>query len=79
MFIEGALSELVANVAPNTYRNYVIIISKGKPLLYVQKKKVLYGLLHSALLLYMKLVRDLDIYGFQINLYEPCVNKYDKK
>ena len=45
---------------------------KGKPLLYVQIKKALYGLIHSALLFYRKLVKDLEAYGFQINPYKPC-------
>ena len=45
---------------------------KGKPLLYVQIKKALYVLIHSALLLYRKLVKDLEAYGFQINPYKPC-------
>ena len=31
------------------------------------------GLLHSALLLYRNLVKDLETYGFQINPYDQCV------
>ena len=49
------------------------MISKEKPLLYVQIQKALYGLLHSVLLLYMKLLKDIEAYGFHINPYIPCV------
>jgi hypothetical protein len=35
--------------------------------------KVLYGLLQSALLFYLKLVEDLTDYGFELNPYDPCV------
>ena len=38
-------------------------------------QKQLYGLLQSALLLYLKLVTGLKINGFVINPYIPCVEK----
>ena len=73
MFLEGGLSEIMVNVSPKIYQNYVIMRSKGKPLLFVQIKKALYGLLHSTILFYRNLVKDLESYGFQINPYKPCV------
>ena len=33
----------------------------------------MYGLLYIALLLYKKLVKDIEEYGFQINPYDLCV------
>ena len=36
-------------------------------------QKAIYGLLKSALLFYLKLVGDLETYGFIINPYDPCV------
>ena len=66
----------MVKVAPKIYRNYVIMRSKGKPLLYVQMQKSLYGLLCSALLFYRNLVKDLESYGLQIKPYDLCmVNK----
>ena len=47
--------------------------SKGKPLLYTQIQKALYGLLRSALLFYRNMVKDIEGYGFQIKPYDPCV------
>ena len=60
-------------VAPKIYRNYVIMRSKGEPLLYVQIQKTLGGLLCNALLFYRKLVKYIEAYGFQINPYDPYV------
>ena len=45
----------------------------GKQVLYVWLQKALYGCLKSALLLYEKLVGDLEAYGFSISPYDPCV------
>ena len=61
-------------VSPKIYKNYVIMSSKGKLLLYVQIKKALYSLLRSKLLFYRKLVNIIEVYGFQIPPYDPCVS-----
>ena len=70
----------MVKVYPKIYPKYVIMSSKGGVvLLYVQMQKSLYRLLRSMLMLYRKFVKDLDIYGFQINPYNPCVaNKMTK-
>ena len=69
MFLEGGLEDLMVKVSHKIYQNYVIMISKGeKPLLYVQIQKSFYGVLRSTLMLYRKLVKDLEAHGFQINL-----------
>ena len=43
-------------------------------LLYVKMKKALYGLLKSALLLYKKLVEDIQACVFKIKSYDSCVS-----
>ncbi len=45
----------------------------GKPVLYINLKKALYGQLKSALLFYRKLVVNLTSLGFSINQFDPCV------
>ena len=60
MFLGRSLVELTVKVAPNIYQKYVTMSSKVKPLIYVQIQKALYGLIHSALLFYRKLVTDLE-------------------
>ncbi len=42
-------------------------------ILYVKVQKAMYGLLRSALLIYRKLVVDLENSGFKLNPYDPCV------
>ena len=57
MFLEGALAELMVKVAPKIYQKYFIVISKGKPLLYVQMQNALYDLPSSTILFHDKLVK----------------------
>ena len=73
MKMTGKLAELMVKTAPDIYRKYVIEDSSGKPILYVQLQKALYGMLKSALLFYRKLVSDLTHMGFTLNPYDPCV------
>ncbi len=36
-------------------------------------QKVLYGLMWASLLFYQKLRKELEVYGFQRNPYDPCM------
>ena len=49
MRLDGILAELMVTVAPNIYRKYISTNAKGKPILYVQLEKALYGMMKSAL------------------------------
>ena len=73
MLLKDKLAELLVQVDPSLYRNYVITNSKGEPMLYVKLAKALYGLLKSALLFYKKLRGELEDMGFEVNPYNPCV------
>ena len=42
-------------------------------MLYVKLQKALYGLMWASLLFYRKLRKELEVYGFEINPYDPCV------
>ena len=68
----GTLSEMMVVSNPALYWPFVSY-ETGKPVLYVWLQKALYGCLKSALLLYEKLVGDLEAYEFRINPYNPCV------
>ena len=68
----GTLSDMVVMADPALYRPFVSY-ETGKPVLYVLLQKSLYGCLKSAQLFYEKLVGDLEVYGFKINSYDPCV------
>lgn len=67
MKMTGHLAELMVKTAPSIYRKYIIEDSSGRPVLYVQLQKALYGMLKSALLFYRKLVHDLQQMGFVLN------------
>jgi len=69
----GILAELMVKTAPNIYRKYITTDQKGRPLLYLQAQKAIYGMLKSALLFYRKLVADLCSIGFELNPYDPCI------
>ena len=73
MRLDGILAELMVQVDPKLYRKYITTNAKGKPVLYVQLEKAVYGMMKSALLFYRKLVADLVSLGFEINPYDPCV------
>jgi hypothetical protein len=73
MQLDGILAELMVTIAPNIYRKFITTNAKGKPVLYVQLEKALYGMMKSALLFYRKLVADLHSIGFTLNPYDPCV------
>ena len=73
MRLDEILAELMVQVAPSLYCKYVTSNAKGKPILYVQLEKAVYGMMKSALLFYRKLVADLKSLGYEINPYDPCV------
>ena len=54
------------------YQKYAVM-KRGKIGLYVQLLKALYSCLHSALLLYKKLLTNLESRGFELKPYDPCI------
>ena len=68
--LDGILAELVVTIAPNIYLKYITTNAKGKPVLYVQLEKALYGIMKSALLFHQRLVADLQSIGFILNPYD---------
>lgn len=47
-------------------------------LYYVKVQNAIYGLLRSVLIFYLKLVKDLEAYGFKLNPYDPHVWQISK-
>ena len=72
MKIKGALIDILTELCPETYKDY-IAMEKGERVLYVMMQKALYGMLVSAVLFYKKLRKDLEGIGFKINPYDTCV------
>ena len=69
--ISGSTADIMCEVDP-TYKE-LIVQKKGKPTLYLQLSKALYGCMQSALLWYQTFKEYLEGLGFIINLYDPCV------
>jgi hypothetical protein len=73
MCLRSRLAELMVKTAPEIYRKYIYVGPDNKPVLYVKLQNALYGCLRSALLFYLKLLKDLEGNGFKLNPYDPCV------
>ena len=72
MKIRGQLVDILIEIAPEIYEQYVVYEGKAK-VLYVQMLKALYGMLQSSLLYYKKFRKDIEEIGFVVNPYDPCV------
>lgn len=77
VLLSGKLCELMVVVNPKLYRKYVKVGRGGRPMLYVQLYKSVYGLLRSTLLFYRKFKRELVECGFKMNSYDPCTANMD--
>ena len=63
----------MVKVDPKLYRKYVITSKQGGPMLYVKLTKDFYGMLFIAMIFYKNLRRYLEVIGFRVNPYYPCV------
>lgn len=68
----GRMAELLVMIDPKLYRPN-IIVENGKPVLYAQLKRALYGMLQSALRFWEQVLEDLTELGFEVNPYDWCV------
>lgn len=66
-------------IKPKLYRKYVCKDRRGKPVLYVELYKSLYGLMWSMLLICKNLIKELEGYGMVMNPYDMCVANKDTK
>ena len=73
MIIRGRLTELLCEIAPDTYLKYAVRDKKGNLILYVRLLKALYGLMQVSLMFCQKRLKDLESKGFVVNPYDPCV------
>jgi hypothetical protein len=73
MLLKGELAEMMVQIAPQIYQNYITMDKKGTKILYVKLQKALYGLMRASLLFYGKLRKEFEDYGLVVNPYDPCV------
>ena len=72
MKLEGTLAEFLAKCDPTKYQPY-LVIENGKPVLYIELVKALYGTIHAALIFWHKFTKQLTEWGFTVNPYDWCV------
>jgi hypothetical protein len=71
--LRGQMVELMVKTAPKIYMKYITLDTNNKHVLYMKLQKTLCGCLVSAILLYLKLVLDLELKDFNINPYDSCI------
>ena len=72
MKITGQLVDMMVELNPSVYGDYVVFEGKRK-VIYVVVLRALYGMLVASLLWYKKFRKDLETIGFEFNPYDPCV------
>jgi hypothetical protein len=72
MKIRGQVVDIVLELCPGVYDDYVIDEGKNK-IIYVRMLKALYGMLISSILYYKKFRKDIESIGFEVNPYDICV------
>eukprot|EP00978_Attheya_sp_CCMP212_P001665 scaffold3444_cov50-Attheya_sp.AAC.1 len=73
MKIKGVLVDMLVEMCPEIYQDYVVRTHRKDKILYVRMLKALYGMLVASLLYYKKFVKDIKSIGFILNPYDPCV------
>ena len=69
----GIWVDILVDLAPDVYREFVMTDKKGVKKLVVQCQNALYGTMVASLLYYRKFVKSLTDIGFVLNPYNPCV------
>ena len=75
--LDGTMSELLARIDPDIYRNYIITDDKGHKIMYAECLKSLYGTLDAALLFWLKLSTNIERWGFKMSRYDWYVMNKD--
>ena len=71
IFMRGRLAKLMTMIAPQTYQKYITV--KTAKSVICQGKKGMHGMLKSALLFDKEFRGNLELIGFEVNPYDPCV------
>ena len=71
--IRGILVNILVEIAPNVYKDYVYYNKKGVKQLLVQCQNAIYRMMVASLLYYWKFMKSLRSIRFEINPYDPCV------
>ena len=73
--IRGILVDILVDLAPDVYIEFVTTDKKEVKELVVQCQNALYGTMVASLIYYHKFVKSLTDIGLVLNPYDPCVSK----
>ena len=71
--LQVKLAEIMVKVDTNLCRKFSSTDIKGSMILCLEMQKSPYGILKSMLLFYLNMVGYLEISGFKLNPYDPCM------
>jgi Reverse transcriptase (RNA-dependent DNA polymerase) len=71
--IRFILAEMLVDIAPDVYKDFMTTDKKGTKQLIVRCKNAIYGTMVASLLYYRKFSKCLIDKGFKFNPYNPCV------
>ena len=71
--IRGILVDMLVDIAPDVYKEFVTLDKKGNKQLIVPCLNAIYGMMMASLLYYRKFCKSLTDKGFIFNPYDPCV------
>ena len=74
--IDDPMATLLAKIDQELYEKYLVKGRNGKPMMFAETKKALYGTVDASLLFWLKLSGSLKEMGFAMNPYDwCCMNK----
>ena len=76
---DGMMAELLACIDPGLYSKYITTDEKFRKMMYDEFLKDLYRTLDAALLFWLKLSTDMDIWVFKMHRYYWCIMNKDIK
>ena len=71
--ISGKVVEWLVTIAPDVYKEYVVLGKRDIPHLLVECHNTIYGTMVAGQLYYRKFTGSLEWWGFVMNPYNPCV------
>ena len=69
MLLEGKIAKMIIKLEPSLYREFIWKNRQGKPMLYLNLRKAIYGTLQAVLLFWRLLSDTLIEWGFKLNNY----------
>ena len=71
--LRGLLADLLVEIDPQTYKDFITKNNKGESVLICRCMNAIYGTVIASLLYYRKFRKSVELNGFTVNPYEPCV------